>query len=138
MIAGIGCRRACPGADIVALVRTAEAAAGARVSALAAPAAKAAEPGLHEAAAVLGVTLLLVERAALIAAQAACVTRSACAERTLGVAAVAEGCALAAAGQGARLVLPRIASARATCALADVPLTPTLSRSWERVARSAG
>jgi cobalamin biosynthesis protein CbiG len=84
------------------------------------------------------VTLLLVERDALIAAQAACVTRSECAERTLGVAAVAEGCALAAAGQGARLVLPRIASARATCALAGVALTPTLSRTRERVARSAG
>ncbi len=118
MIAGIGCRRDCPAEDIVALVRQAEAASGAYVTALAAPVAKAGEAGLHEAAALLGVALLLVEHAALADAQARCVTRSACAERTLGVASVAEGCALAAAGERAELVLARIASARATCALA--------------------
>ena len=88
------------------------------MTALAAPAAKADEPGLRAAALVLGVPLLIVEPAALADAQPRCVTRSACAERTLGVASVAEGCALAAAGEGARLVLARIASARATCALA--------------------
>lgn len=118
MIAGIGCRRNCPGADIVALVRAAEAASGGAVTALAAPVAKAQEKGLHAAAAALGVALLLVEQDALAAAQPRCVTRSECAERALGVASVAEGCALAAAGEGARLVLPRIASARATCAVA--------------------
>ncbi|MDA8249998.1 MAG: cobalamin biosynthesis protein [Rhodospirillales bacterium] len=118
MIAGIGCRRDCPAEDIVALVRAAEAASGAAVMALAAPAAKAGEAGLHAAAAVLGVKMLWVDREALLAAQARCVTRSACAERTLGVASVAEGCALAAAGEGARLALARIASPRATCALA--------------------
>ena len=118
MIAGIGCRRDCPAEDIVALVRRAEAAVGAGVTALAAPAAKAGEAGLHAAAGALGVVLLLVEHAALAAVQETCVTRSVCAERALGVASVAEGCALAAAGPGARLVLARIASARATCALA--------------------
>ena len=119
MIAGIGCRRDCPADDIVALVRAAVAAAGGgAVIALAVPAAKDHEPGLHAAAAALGVPLLLVTPAALAAVQGRCVTRSTCAERTLGVASVAEGCALAAAGAGARLVLPRIASARATCALA--------------------
>jgi cobalt-precorrin 5A hydrolase len=119
MIAGIGCRRGCPAEDIVALVRQAEAACGGVVTALAAPAAKAGEPGLSAAAKALGVPLRLVEQAALVAAQAQCVTRSACAERTLGVASVAEGCALAAAGAGARLLLPRIAAKRATCALAS-------------------
>ena len=118
MIAGIGCRRACPAEDIVALVRQAEAASGAAVTALAAPAAKADEPGLNAAASLLGIPLLLIEHAALADVQPRCVTRSACAQRTLGVASVAEGCALAAAGEGARLVLARIASARATCALA--------------------
>ncbi len=118
MIAGIGCRRACPAADIVALVRVAEAQAGVRVTALAAPAAKREEAGLADAAAQLGLALHWVGDAALAAAQPRCVTRSACAERSLGVAAVAEGCALAAAGAQARLVLPRIASPRATCAIA--------------------
>ena len=118
MIAGIGCRRACPAEEIIALVRAAEAASGARVTALAAPVAKASEAGLQEAAVALGVPLLLVEQEALVAAQARCVTRSACAERALGVASVAVGRALAGAGEGGRLVLARIASGRATCALA--------------------
>jgi cobalt-precorrin 5A hydrolase len=117
-VAGIGCRRSCPAADVIALVREAEARAGLHVTALAIPAAKAYEQGVVEAARQLGVTLLLVEAAALAAAQDRCVTRSACAERTLGVASVAEGCALAAAGPEGRLVLARIANARATCALA--------------------
>lgn len=118
MIAGIGCRRDCPAGEIVALVRAAEARGAAAVTALAAPAAKVAEAGLHGAAATLGVPLVLVAPEALVAAQAGCITRSARAEAALGVASVAEGCALAAAGPGARLVLPRIVSARATCALA--------------------
>ncbi len=120
IIAGIGCRRACPAADIVALVRMAEAHAGGTVAALAAPLAKSTEPGLQEAAALLGVPLLPVAADALARVQAHCVTRSACAERTLGVASVAEGCALAAAG-ATTLLLPRIASPRATCALAVRP-----------------
>jgi cobalt-precorrin 5A hydrolase len=120
VIAGIGCRRNCPAGDIVALVRTAEAETGCMVAAIAAPVAKLAEPGLQEAAALLGVPLLPVAPDALAAAQAHCVTRSACAERSLGVAAVAEGCALAAAN-ATTLRLPRIASARATCALALRP-----------------
>ena len=118
MIAGIGCRRDCPAEEIVALVRAAAARGGGAVTALAAPAAKAEEAGLRAAAATLGVKLLLVTRDALADAQAGCVTHSARAEAVLGAASVAEGCALAAAGPGARLVLPRIASARATCALA--------------------
>ena len=63
--------------------------------------------------------VLLVADAALAAAQPGCVTRSAAAERVVGVGSVAEGSALAAAGPGGTLLLPRIASARATCALAE-------------------
>jgi cobalt-precorrin 5A hydrolase len=118
IVAGIGCRRDCPGEAIVELVRAAESQAGARVSVLAAPAAKAHEQGLHDAAAALGVTLMLVEQDDLVAAQALCVTHSACAQRSMGVSSVAEGCALAASGAVA-LLLARIASKRATCALAE-------------------
>jgi len=117
VIAGIGMRRDCPADEIVALVR--RAAAGRDVAALAAPAFKRDEPGLHAAAAELGVAVLLVTGAALAVAQAGCVTRSAVAARSVGVASVAEGSALAAAGPGARLVLARIAGERATCALAE-------------------
>ncbi len=116
IVAGIGCRRHCPAEDIVALVRLAETRALCRVDALAAPAFKGAEPGLLDAARLLGVGLLLVEPPALAAVQASCPTRSAAALRHAGAASVAEGAALAASG--GTLLLPRIAGARATCALA--------------------
>jgi cobalt-precorrin 5A hydrolase len=118
LIAGLGCRRGCGAAEIVALVRRAEAACGARLTALAAPAAKCAEPGLLAAAADLNLPLHPIAPASLAAAQARCVTRSSAAARALGVASVAEGCALAAAGPEGWLKLPRIASAAATCAVA--------------------
>jgi cobalt-precorrin 5A hydrolase len=120
VIAGLGCRRDCPAADIVALVRAAAAQADCAVTAIAIPLTKIREPGLQEAAASLGLPLIPVAADALAAVQAQCVTRSACAERALGVASVAEGCALAATGAAA-LLLPRIASSRATCALAVRP-----------------
>lgn len=116
VIAGIGCRRECPADDIVALVREAERLAAVRVGALAGPAFRG--DALRAAAAALGVRLIAVERGALEAAQDRCVTRSAAALAAVGVGSVAEGCALAAAGAGGRLVLARIAGARATCALA--------------------
>lgn len=120
-VAGIGCRNNCPSEDILAVVRRACREAGRPARALAAPAFKADEAGLHQAARLLGLPLILVEPADLAAAQARCVTASALARRVTGVASVAEGSALAAAGLGSRLILPRIAGARATCALAEGP-----------------
>ncbi len=114
IVAGIGCRRFCPADAIVALVREAEALAE-TVGALAAPAFKRGEPGLHEAADRLGLPLLFVEDAAMAAAQARCVTRSDAAERVTGFASVAEAAAL---GAGGVLLLPRLAGAGVTCALA--------------------
>jgi cobalt-precorrin 5A hydrolase len=119
VIAGIGCRRGCPGADIEAALRLAFAAAGRPADALAAPAFKAEEPGLREAAARLGLPLLLVDADALDAAQPRCVTFSEAAGRAVGAASVAEGCALAASGEGGRLILPRVSCGGATCALAE-------------------
>jgi cobalt-precorrin 5A hydrolase len=119
LIAGIGCRRDCPAEAIVAVLRQACDAAGRPATALAAPAFKAAEAGLRDAATQLGLELILVDPAPLAAAQARCVTRSAHAERTTGVASVAEGSALAAAGPGSRLVVPRITGSGTTCALAE-------------------
>ena len=121
LIAGVGMRAGCPAGEIVALVRQASAASGRPVAAVAAPAFKRDEAELALAVATLGVELILVEDAALQAAQARCVTQSAAAARAVGVGSVAEGCALAAGGAGSRLVLARIAGARATCALAEAP-----------------
>lgn len=122
IVAGIGCRKACGADEIVALVRRAVAAAGAancRLTALAAPAFKRGEPGLADAAEALALPLLFVEEARLKAVEPACPTTSAAAQSATGHASVAEASALAAAGPGGRLVLARINSAAATCALAE-------------------
>jgi len=117
IVAGIGCRRGCPAEDIVALVRLAQDRAACHVDALAAPAFKRDEVGLHEAARRLGTALIFVAAPALAAAQPFCPTRSDAAARHTGTASVAEGSALAASG--GRLLLARIANRRSTCALAQ-------------------
>jgi cobalt-precorrin 5A hydrolase len=114
IVAGIGCRRGASAEAIVALVRRAEAIAG-PAQALAAPAFKNDEPGLHEAAAQLGMTLFLVDDATMRAAQAHCVTRSAAARQATGFLSVAEAAAI---GAGGVLLLPRLAAGGVTCALA--------------------
>ena len=119
VIAGIGCRRDCSAADIAAVVRLACGTAGRSVDALAAPAFKSREPGLRQAAATLGLSLLPVETDALQAVQPRCPTVSEAARRATGIASVAEGCALAVAGLGSRLILPRVSHGGATCALAE-------------------
>lgn len=124
VIAGIGCRRGASSADIVTVVRHALAAAPERdlhLAALAAPAFKENEGGLSEAAAHLGITLILVDAASLEAAQPRCVTQSAHAKEVHGLASIAEGAALAAAGPDGILLLPRIAAGGVTCALARRP-----------------
>ncbi len=114
MIAGIGCRRDCSAEDILRVLQR----AGMDVAAIAAPAFKAGEPGLREAARRLGLPMIRVDDARLAQAQARCVTHSDAAVRATGFASIAEGCALAASGPGGRLVLARIAAGGATCAVA--------------------
>jgi cobalt-precorrin 5A hydrolase len=121
IVAGIGCRRDCPAADIVAAIRQAESVSGYVVTALAAPRFKAEEIGLGEATGLLGLGLTLVDNAALAAVQSRCVTISTVVERHTGFASVAEAAALAVAGSEARLCLARIAVGGATCALAESP-----------------
>lgn len=117
VIAGIGCRRGCPASDILRVLER----AGRDVSAIAVPAFKANEPGVREAARLLGVPVIRVDDAALVQAQARCVTPSHAAARATGFASIAEGSALAAAGPRGRLVLERIGEGGATCALAEAP-----------------
>lgn len=130
--AGLGCRRGCGAEEIAALVRRAEALAGRTADALAAPASKRDEAGLHGAARLLGLPLHFVDRAALLAVQPRCATVSDAALRAVGVASVAEGAALAVAG--GRLLLPRIAGPRATCALAGPEAPPEHPRSLSNAA----
>ncbi len=116
-MAGLGCRPGCDVGAVLALLARAAALAPAP-GCLAAPAFRASEPALREAAARLGLPLLWVEDAALRAEQPRCPTRSAAAERARGLASVAEAAALAAAGPGSTLLLPRIAAQGVTLALA--------------------
>ena len=126
LIAGVGFRGATASAEIVALVRRALAEAGLAeaglaerdLAALATAADRAGRPAIWEAAAAFGLTPVAVEAAALTAADARVATRSARIAALRGVGSVAEAAALAHAGPRARLLLPRIASAGATCALA--------------------
>jgi len=119
--AGIGFRRATAPDEIVALVRRALIEADLTpddLAAIATAADRAGEPALRDAAAAFALAPTALEAAALAAVDGRVVTRAARIEAMRGVGSVAEAAALACAGPDARLLLPRIASAGATCALA--------------------
>ena len=117
---GIGCRAGAKGEAIAALARRAlcELAAPEGERRLFTLAAKAAEPGLMEAARRLGAPLTALPLAALKAEEARVLTRSPAAKRRFGTTSVAEAAALAGAGPGGRLLGPRLAADGATCAVA--------------------
>jgi cobalt-precorrin 5A hydrolase len=117
---GVGCRAGVAGEAIAALARRALADAGApqgerRMFTLAA---KSEEPGLIEAAHLIGVALTLLPLEALQAQAERILTPSAAARSRFGAPNIAEAAALAGAGEGGRLLGPRIAADGATCAVA--------------------
>ncbi|HEY8381492.1 MAG TPA: cobalamin biosynthesis protein [Microvirga sp.] len=121
IVAGIGFRRSADPGEIVALVERAVADCAltrGELRGLATLAALADAPAFREAARRLGLDALAVAERAVAEASEGIVTHSARSFSAHGVGSVAEAAALGAAGPGARLVLPRIASATATCALA--------------------
>ncbi|MBN9446894.1 MAG: hypothetical protein ABS59_22285 [Methylobacterium sp. SCN 67-24] len=121
MTAGIGLRSGTSEADILACLTQALAAAGIgseRLGRIATLASRFSEPGLVAAARTHQVELVAIPDEALAGFEAACATRSTRIAGLYGVGSVAEAAALAAAGPGAVLVQPRIATSRVTCALA--------------------
>ena len=98
---GVGCRKGCPADDIVALVREALAAlpAGKVPAGLFSIADKRGEPGLTEAAAVLGLPLSFLETPELQQVAGAAKTHSRRIEAMHGLPSVAETAALAGAGR---------------------------------------
>jgi cobalt-precorrin 5A hydrolase len=121
IVAGIGCRKGTPAADISAAIGDALACAGLATQALdliAAPEFKRGEHGVAAAAAALGVPLVLVADAALEAAGARTQSHSERVLALMGVPSVAEAAALAAGGPTARLIVPRMTVGVATCAIA--------------------
>ncbi|MGJ0392125.1 MAG: cobalamin biosynthesis protein [Methylocystis sp.] len=118
--AGIGARRGVAAQAIVELVRAVAAEHGAPLSHLTlfTLESKADEPGLHEAAKLLGVPLVFLTLDALKARKGAAPTHSPRVQAMFGVGSVAEAAALVGAGPGSRLLAPRVAAPYAACALA--------------------
>lgn len=116
---GAGCRKDCPGEEIVVLIReTLAAFPGATPRGLFTVADKRGEVGLEQAAAALGLPLVFLDKAVLqlVAGDAKSCSRRV--EELYGLPSIAETAALAGAGQGAVLLSARRTSARATCAIA--------------------
>ncbi|GJE25626.1 cobalamin biosynthesis protein [Methylobacterium organophilum] len=127
LVAGFGFRHAAEPDEILALVQAALDAVGHPVAALAALATavdRAGESPIREAAARLALPLRGIAPEALRAADARVVTRSARMAAERGIGSLAEAAALAACGPTSRLLLPRIAGPRVTCALAVSRETP--------------
>lgn len=120
IVAGIGSRKGVAAEEVVALIERALAEANverASLSAIVTAEAKAKEHGIVAAAQSLNVPFKAISQDRMQATKNG-VTWSAQSERLFGVASVSETSALAAAGEGSTLVLARIMSASATCALA--------------------
>lgn len=122
MIAGIGCRAGAEARSILAAIEAALGRSGrdgGDLAFLAAPAFKSGESGLAEAAARLGLPLLLMPDADLARAAERALTTSERVIRLTGLPSVAETAALAAAGPNGYLLGPRTALGPVTCALAE-------------------
>jgi cobalt-precorrin 5A hydrolase len=120
-VAGIGFRHGVTSDEIVALVHRALAESGHapnRLGAIATAEDRATEPSIVGAAAAFGLVPVGMAPAEMIAVDCGVPTRSGRIEASRGVGSVAEAAALAAAGEGATLLLPRISSRSVTCALA--------------------
>lgn len=120
--AGFGMRREVDTAELVALFERALREAGldgANVACFATLRDRAGEPAFCGIALRFGVAARAVDTAEMARVTQRLATHSARVERLHGVGSVAEAAALVAAGVEARLVLPRIASKAATCAIAE-------------------
>ena len=120
---GVGCRKGCSGDVLIRLISQALAEwpqhlpeHGLRK--LFTIDDKSDEAGIRQAADLLGIELVFLSRDQLNAAMPRTQTYSARAQELFGVASVAEAAALAGAGERAVLVVPRISSDNATCAIA--------------------
>ena len=117
---GVGCRKGCPRADIVALVQSAlggltTTSPRRRMFTLVD---KQGDTELAAAADLLDLELVFLPREALAATASRLLTRSAAAQRRFDLPSIAEAAALAGAGPNGRLLGPRRVGAGVTCAIA--------------------
>jgi cobalt-precorrin 5A hydrolase len=116
---GVGCRLGCSANAIAELVRQAlNRAPSAERLGLFTICDKNGEAGLIEAAERLGLDLVFLSRDVLRQQAPFVHTRSLRTERLFGIPSVSEAAALAGAGADSMLIVPRIASQGATCAVA--------------------
>ena len=137
---GLGCERGTDADEVTALVETTLAAAGLVKDAIACVVSidlKADEEAILEAADWLGVPARFFTAERLEAEASRLANPSAVVFAEVGCHGVAEGAALAAAGADGELVVPKIKSRRATCAIAQAPKlidTETIGRARGRLA----
>ncbi len=118
---GVGCERGCPAEELITLARETLAAAGLAEGAVACVASldlKADEPAVHALEEALGVPARFFSAAELEVLTPRLANPSSVVFREVGCHGVAEGAALAAAGEGGELAVPKTRARRATCALA--------------------
>lgn len=118
IVAGIGCRKGTDADAIVAAVRAAERASGMTIEHLATGHLKAGEAGMRQAASALSLSLEIVSLQRLEAVASKVVTFSQASLEHTGSPSVSEASALAAGGENARLVVPRIVVGNVTVAIA--------------------
>jgi cobalt-precorrin 5A hydrolase len=115
---GVGCNSQATVAAIVALVREAGARAACEISSLH-TAREVRSPALDAAAVELGLTLTRHDLDALAATRDGVVSHSERVEALFGVGSLAEAAALAGAGQGAHLIVPKFSADGVSCAAAS-------------------
>jgi cobalt-precorrin 5A hydrolase len=114
---GIGCRAGASAAAIARRIGEARARAGLEIVSLH-TAASVGNPALAEAAARLGLPLHRHDEAALRHVAGRVISHSPRVAARFGVGSVAEAAALAGAGEGARLVVPKFSAEGVSCAVA--------------------
>jgi cobalt-precorrin 5A hydrolase len=115
---GLGCKSGVSADAVIALIEDACRRIEGSPAALYTAEAKRMEPALGEAALRLGLPLIYLPPAVLKAQGGRAVTKSKRVLALFGVPSIAETAALAGAGPGAQLVLPRITASGVTCAVA--------------------
>jgi cobalt-precorrin 5A hydrolase len=117
--AGLGFSERVSSEEIVQIIRQAESQCGVAVDMVAIPEFKGLSAALQQALNTLRLPLLRISRQVLQDVQPLCPTVSLRASAATGLASVAEACALAAVAEPRRLLLQRISSECATCAIAS-------------------
>ncbi|MBX3568528.1 MAG: cobalamin biosynthesis protein [Rhizobiaceae bacterium] len=127
IVAGLGSRKGVTEAEVLAALHAGLArydVALADIEALAVSEDKTGEPAIHAAARSVGLVVVVIGRASLQRQSARTLTTSRASLEATGASSASEAAALAAIGERARLLGPRVATGPVTCALATDEALP--------------